>query len=271
VHGPDGPDSPGRLLPLAREAVARARRIVRSRAPASITAKGDRDLVTDVDLAVEDEVRSFLARETPEIGMLGEEHGLSGAPAGPRWVLDPIDGTANFARGIPLCAVSLGLLTGGHSVLAVIDHPFLGTVYTAVQDGGAYADGEPIKVSSVADPAGATIAIGDFARGAGAAERNRARLALMGRLGGRVQRLRMFGTAAVDLAWTACGRIDAAVILANLPWDTSAGALLVREAGGLVLDADGTEHTADSAATIALAPGLREVLLDELGRAHAAG
>src|SRR5690606_15206660 len=192
---PPGPARRAARRPLGRGAAAPARRSARPRAPASITAKGDRDLVTDVDLAVEDEVRSFLARETPEIGMLGEEHGLSGAPAGPRWVLDPIDGTANFARGIPLCAVSLGLLTGGHSVLAVIDHPFLGTVYTAVQDGGAYADGEPIKVSSVADPAGATIAIGDFARGAGAADRNRARLALMGRPGGRAPRPRRFGPA----------------------------------------------------------------------------
>src|SRR5690606_41642727 len=110
---------------------------VRSRAPASITAKGDRDLVTDVDLAVEDEVRSFLARETPEIGMLGEEHGLSGAPAGPRWVLDPIDGTANFARGIPLCAVSLGPLTGGPRVLAGRDHPLPGTAHPAPPDRGA--------------------------------------------------------------------------------------------------------------------------------------
>ncbi|WP_017595307.1 inositol monophosphatase family protein [Nocardiopsis potens] len=268
MHGPDGPAG---LLPLAREAVARARRIVRSRVPAAVTAKGDRDLVTDVDLAVEEEVRSFLARETPEIGLLGEEHGLSGAADGPRWVLDPIDGTANFARGIPLCAVSLGLLTGGRSVLAVIDHPFLGVVYTAVQGGGAHAGGEPIRVSAETDPARAAVAIGDFARGEGAAERNRVRLALMERLGGRVQRLRMFGAAAVDLAWTASGRIDAAVILANLPWDTSAGALLVREAGGLVLDADGSEHTADSAATIAVAPGLRGMVLDELGRARAAG
>jgi len=289
------------LLPVAREAMAIAHRIVLARTPGSVTAKGDRDLVTDVDLAVEEAVREFLTRETPEIAIVGEEHGRSG-PSGDAlwWALDPVDGTANFARGIPLCAVSLGLVAGNRSVVAAIDLPFLGVVYTAADGHGAYVrstanegggsgggsggggggsgggrdddGGERIHVSGVHDIAGAIVSIGDFALGdtGEALTKNRIRLALMSRLGARAQRIRMIGTAAIDLAWVAHGKLDASIILSNHPWDTAAGVLLVREAGGLMLDAGGADHTADSAATISVAPGIRDEIMSTLGWAHAA-
>lgn len=248
------------------------RRIIRSRMPLSVTAKGDRDMVTDVDLAVEDAVREFLTRETPDIGILGEEHGRTGSTGTLWWALDPVDGTANLARGIPLCAVSLGLVAGRRGVLAAIDLPFLGTCYTAVEGRGAYAGDERIRVSGVDDLSQAVISIGDFAVGGGeeAVAKNRIRLALMSRLGARAQRIRMIGTAAIDLAWVAHGRLDASIILSNMPWDTMAGALLVREAGGTVLDHDGTEHTTDSSATITMCPGLRQDIMATLGLARAA-
>jgi myo-inositol-1(or 4)-monophosphatase len=250
------------LLPIAREAVAIAHRIVSSRSPFSVTAKGERDMVTDVDLAVEDAVREFLARETPHIGILGEEQGRTGDEDRELWwALDPVDGTANFARGIPLCAVSLGLVSGRRSVLAVIDLPFLDVTYGAVEGHGAYAGDERLHCSRGRELAGAVISIGDFAVGEGASEKNRVRLSLLDRLGARAQRIRMLGSAAIDLAWVAHGKLDATVILANLPWDTMAGVLLVREAGGAVLDRDGTDHTADSSATIAVCPGLREEIM----------
>ncbi|MTD56412.1 inositol monophosphatase family protein [Amycolatopsis pithecellobii] len=254
------------LLPLAREAVAIARRIVRGDTPLSVSSKGERDLVTNVDIAVEEAVREFLTRETPEIGVLGEEHGRTGPPGGMWWTLDPVDGTANFARGIPLCGVSLALVDGQRAVLAAIDLPFLGAGYAAVEGFGAYAGDSRIGVSGATELADAMIAIGDFAVGEGAEAKNRARLALLAELGARAQRIRMLGTAAVDLAWVADGKLEAAVILANLPWDTLAGVLLVREAGGLVLDADDTGHTVDSAATIAVCPGLRPELMRILRR-----
>ncbi|RZQ61218.1 inositol monophosphatase family protein [Amycolatopsis suaedae] len=249
------------LLPVARAAVALGTRIVAERAPRSVTAKGDRDLVTDVDLAVEDAVRGFLARETPGIGLLGEEHGRSGPGDDTLWwVLDPVDGTANLARGSPLCAVSLGLVAGRRAVLAAIDMPFLGTGYTATAGGGAFCDDEPIRVAGTAALPDAAVSLGDFAVGEGAEPKNRLRLELLARLGARAHRVRMLGSAAIDLAWVAHGRLDATVILANLPWDTAAGVLLVREAGGVVADLDGTDHTTDSAATIAVCPGLRDAL-----------
>ncbi|MFC4586985.1 inositol monophosphatase family protein [Sphaerisporangium corydalis] len=258
------------LLPVAEEAVAIAHRIIRSRGPGSVTAKGERDMVTDVDLAVEDAVRGFLSRETPGIGILGEEHGHTG-PAGDAlwWALDPVDGTANFARGIPLCGVSLALVQGRRSVLAAIDLPFLGARYTAAAGHGAYAGRERIRASAAGALSEAVISIGDFAVGDGAEARNRVRVTLLALLGARAQRIRMIGTAAIDLAWVAQGRLDASVILANMPWDTMAGVLLVREAGGVVLDQDGTDHTADSTATIAVCAGLRDHLMPLLTQARA--
>jgi myo-inositol-1(or 4)-monophosphatase len=257
------------LLPIAREAVASAHRIIRSRAPRSVAAKGDRDMVTDIDLAVEDAVRDFLSRETPEIGILGEEHGRTGSSDGALWwSLDPVDGTANLARGIPLCAVSLALVEGRRSVLAAIDLPFLEVGYTAAAGHGAYAGDERIRASGVRDLSEAVISIGDFAIGANAVAKNRLRIALLDRLGARAQRVRMIGTAAIDLTWVAHGKLDAAIILANRPWDTMAGVLLVHEAGGVVLDQDDTEHTADSSATIAVCAGLREDIMATLRQAH---
>jgi myo-inositol-1(or 4)-monophosphatase len=253
------------LLPIAREAIAIARRIVRARVPSSVTYKGERDMVTDVDLAVEDAVRGFLARETPHIAILGEEHGRTGSADGALWwALDPVDGTANFARGIPLCAVSLGLVAGRHSVLAAIDLPFFDVTYSAVAGHGAYAGDRRISASGVRTLSEAVISVGDFAVGEGAEAKNRLRISLLSRLGARAQRIRMIGTAAIDLAWVANGKLDASIILANLPWDTMAGVLLVREAGGVVLDRDDTEHTADSSATIAISAGLRHEVMEML-------
>jgi myo-inositol-1(or 4)-monophosphatase len=256
------------LLPVAREALEIARPIIRSRAPLSVLAKGERDMVTDVDLAVEDAVREFLTRETPEIGILGEEHGHTGRSDGALWwALDPVDGTANLTRGIPLCAVSLGLVAGRRSVLAAIDLPFLETRYMAVDGHGAYVGDERIYASPARELPEAMISIGDFATGEDAAAKNRVRLELLRRLGAQAQRVRMIGSAAIDLAWVAHGKLEATIILSNLPWDTMAGALLVREAGGAVLDQDDTEHTADSSATIAVCPGLRREIMSTLHQA----
>jgi len=255
------------LSDVAREAVAKATAIVHAHPSFSVTTKGDRDVVTDVDHAVEDAVREFLAKETPEIGFLGEEHGRSGAEGGLWWALDPVDGTANFARGIPLCGISLALVDGENSSVAAISLPFLGMTYTAARGQGTFANGVRVGASSASVMSDAMIAVGDFAIGELAETKNRARLLLLSDLGARAQKIRMLGTAAIDLAWVADGKLESAVILANNPWDTMAGVLLVREAGGFVVDRDGSEHTVDSAATIAVCGGLRDELVAALARA----
>jgi myo-inositol-1(or 4)-monophosphatase len=261
-------DTPEDLLPAAVEAVRRASGIVRERAPGTVTAKGDRDPATEVDYAVERELREFLLAEAPEVGFLGEEDGRFGAAdAELTWALDPVDGTVNFMHGIPLCAVSLGLVRGDRQVLGVVELPFLGVRYSAVDGGGAYRDGERIGVAKDVDRlADAVVALGDYAVGPGAADRNVERLRTTALLAASVQRIRMFGSAAIDLAWVAEGRIAANVMQTNLPWDTAAGVVLAREAGAVVVDQDGRGHTVRSGSTVAVTPPLLDELMGLLRR-----
>ena len=252
------------MLAIAGAAVDEAQRTIRATPIGVVTAKGDRDMATEVDYAVEQALRGFLAAETPHVGFLGEEEGRTGERGRLMWTLDPIDGTANFARGLPLCGVSLALLDEGTPVVGVIDLPFLETRYTAVRGAGARANSERLAASGVEDLGQAIISLGDYAVGNGAEAKNRKRFALTTLLAERVQRVRMFGSAAIDLAWVAHGRTDFCVMLSNNPWDVAAGVCIAREAGAFVMDIDGSSHTPDSYATIAVAPGLVRPLLDLL-------
>jgi myo-inositol-1(or 4)-monophosphatase len=145
--------------------------------------------------------------KTPEAEFLGEEEGGRPAGDGPVWMLDPIDGTVNFLHGIPLCAVSLSLSEVGSVVAAVIELPFLGTCYTALQGQGAYAGDKRLRVSQTATLGNALISIDQYVFGEDAARKNRLRLTE--RLARDAQRVRMLGASAIDLAWTAEGRLDA--------------------------------------------------------------
>jgi myo-inositol-1(or 4)-monophosphatase len=253
---------PGSLLPIALEAIATASDLMRTQRPALLTEKDDRDLVSDVDVTIERAVRARLQAATPGIGFLGEEEGQSGATgSGWLWTLDPIDGTSNFAHGIPLCAASLALLHDGRPVLAVIDAPFLGQRYHAVEGHGAYHGSQRLAVSTTAHLREAIVAVGDYATGHGADRKNQSHLATTYQLTPRVHRIRMLGTAALDLAWVAAGYLDASITLSNQPWDTAAGVLLAREAGATVVDANGHPHQFTSAATIAAAPALTSELI----------
>lgn len=249
-----------KLLKVAEAAVDRGRVITDSRGPGALTSKGDRDMASEVDFAVEREVRAFLERETPEIGVLGEEEG--GATDGTRWVLDPIDGTVNFIHGVPLWAISLGLIHEGRAVAGVIDHPALGARYAAAEGLGATCNDKPIRGSACSNLTEALVAVGDYAVGPDAERVNAERFALTQRLYPRVQRLRMIGTAATALTWTAAGHFDAMIMFSNKPWDTMAGVSICREAGLLVLDLDGSEHTPDSRGTFAVAAGIADPLLE---------
>jgi myo-inositol-1(or 4)-monophosphatase len=252
-----------KLLKVAGAAVERGRAVTQSRAVGELTFKGDRDMASEVDFAVEREVRAFLERETPEIGVLGEEEG--GATDGTRWVLDPVDGTVNFIHGVPLWAISLGLIHEGRAVAGVIDHPALGTTYAAAEGLGATCNGKAIRGSQCTDLENALVAVGDYAVGPNAEAVNVDRAALTQRLVPRVQRVRMIGTAATALTWTANGYFDALIMFSNKPWDTMAGVAICREAGVTVLDLDGTNHTPNSQGVFAVANALREPLQELLG------
>ena len=249
----------GALVKVALGAAEVAAEIMRTRGPGLVTAKGERDMATEVDYAVEREVRAYLRERTPDIAVLGEEEGMSGDAGNDLvWAIDPVDGTANFARGIPLCGFSLGLLERGRAVAGVIDLPFLGNRYHAALGEGAYDGDRRIRASATTDLRQVIVSLGDYAVGDEPDYKNRVRLHLTERLAATVQRIRMLGSAAIDLAWVADGKLDACVILSNKPWDTAAGVAIAREAGARVIDQDGSEHDVDSEATLAVTPAFAD-------------
>ncbi|MFE1405437.1 inositol monophosphatase family protein [Streptomyces sp. NPDC058770] len=256
------PDLPA-LLDLARSVTERAEQQLRDLSPDLITAKGDRDMVTNVDLAIEREARKALLDGAPGIGFVGEEEG-GDTGADTYWITDPVDGTANFIRGLPLCGISLALVHHGVPVLGVIHLPLIGRRYWAAQGLGAYRDGHRISAADTSTLPEAMIAVGDYGTGPDGPDRNRVALAIQAHLAEKAQRVRMLGSAAVDLALVADGTLDATITLGNHDWDMAAGVVLAREAGAVVMDTDGSPHTPDSLTTIATAPGLRDAVLDIL-------
>jgi myo-inositol-1(or 4)-monophosphatase len=220
--------------------------------------KGDRDFATSVDLQIESAIRTSLVKATPAIPFLGEEHGCDGELCNTQWVLDPIDGTINFARDSPLCTISLSLLTDGQPVLGIVDAPLLRERFIARRGGGAFLNGERISVSSVGVLHEAIVAIADFKVGVGSEEENCVHLAVLAQLARMSLRVRMHGSAGLDVAWLAAGRVNATLMLSNLPWDVTAGLLLVREAGGVVFDHDGSDHGPESRFTLASEPSLAQ-------------
>ncbi len=250
------------LLEIAWQATQIGAKTLGSSQPSAVQHKGDRDLVTDIDLAIQDDIAAYLAQTTPDIQLLAEEsqHHTNINTTEWLWVLDPIDGTSNFVHGLPLCSVSLALLHRGRAVVAVTRAPLLGRTYHAMEDNGAFRNGQPISASQTDSLDEAIVSLGDYAVGADAAKLNEQRLALTAELVPRVERIRMVGAATLDLAFVAEGAIDACIMMSNKPWDTAAGTLIAREAGAHVTDANGDAHTHESAATIAAAPAIADQL-----------
>lgn len=254
--------TPNSLLPIALEAVRLAAELIRTSRPGVLTAKGDRDLVSELDFTVERRLRDFLRERTPSIGFLGEEGGAApGEDHELTWTLDPIDGTVNFVRGMPLTAVSLALVDRSQPVLGVIDLPFLGARYRATRAGGAYMNERRLQLVGARPLYEAIVAIGDFAVGARAEEKNRLRFEVVNQIATVALRVRMVGSAAIDMAWLAEGKVDASITLGNDPWDMAAGVVIAREAGAQVVDIDGSDYRTSSRATLAATPHLIEKIL----------
>lgn len=225
--------------------------------------KGERDFALSVDLEVEQKVKSILA--SSDIPVLGEEFAWQGDQQSDRfWVVDPVDGTVNYAHGIPLCGVCIALVENNQPILASISLPFLDERYLAEAGCGATLNGNTIAVSSCGLLNDAIVALGDFAVGKNAETKNRLRLSLVQTLSPNVMRIRMLGSAAVQLAWLAAGRLDASIILSNNAWDVQAGVLIAREAGAQVFDGDGSQHSTASSYTMASTAGIKNDLLNQL-------
>lgn len=250
-----------RLLEIGQAAVSRASTLIRSQAPQRRIVKADRDLASDIDITAEQLIRDFLQDNTPQIGFVGEEQGSFNASRELCWILDPVDGTINLLHGLPLCAVSLSLVRRDTTLIGIIDLPFFQTQYTAIADCGAYLDNKRLSVSDTTNLTNALVSIDQYNFGENSEATNLDRLHLHSHLSSKVQRIRVFGTSAIELAWTAQGILDACIMLGNKRWDTSAGVLIAQEAGARVLDSDGSRHSPSSSATIAVAPGIQADLM----------
>lgn len=205
--------------------------------PHTVRHKGRIDLVTETDFAIEAFLKERLAPLTPEAAFLAEESAESLDLPDTCWIIDPVDGTTNFAHGLPLTVISVAYRREGELVLGIVNAPLLGECYVAEKGKGAWRNGEHIAVSAVESCENALVATGfpyDIAsRTDEILDRLRPVLAAC-------QGVRRCGAAALDLAWTACGRFDAYYEDGLKPWDMAAGALLVREAGGRVTGMDGS-------------------------------
>jgi myo-inositol-1(or 4)-monophosphatase len=221
---------------------------------------GPGDPFSEADLRAEETVRGILAAAYPAYGFLGEEGGLvAGADPDHVWVVDPLDGTMNFLRGVPLFAVNIALARQGEVVAGVTYVPNLREMFWAEAGKGAFLNGEPIRVSSVARLEDAIVAVGIPFAGK---PRQAQFMHEIAQLTPRVASVRRLGAGAVDTAFVACGRFDAYWEQSVSAWDMAAGAVLVREAGGVVTDTRGQPLDLMGGACLNCAPGLHAALLE---------
>ena len=239
---------------LARQAGALALRLRPPPGAPMATLKGAQDWLTEADGAVEQFLSERLDDAFPEDGFEGEETG-KGRRGVLRWVVDPIDGTANYARGSPRFCVSLGLLEGPKPLLGVIAAPALGETYAARHGGGATLNGVPIRAATTTDLARATIECGWSAR---RSNEDFWRLAQRVMTAGAT--LRASGSGALGLADVACGRIDAYAELHINLWDVAAALCLLAEAGADVSDFTHGNGQTEGNPILASTPGVTAAL-----------
>lgn len=226
----------------ARRAAREITRAANDRDLLRIEDKSANDFVTSADRAAEDAIVNELQYAYPQHGILTEEAGRIGNPKSDYlWIVDPIDGTTNFIHGLPQYAISIGLTFRGEVIAGVIYDVAKNELFTAAKGQGAFLDNRRIRVSETKEMRRALIGTGfPFRRGDdfdGYLERFR-------RVAERAAGLRRPGSAALDLAWVACGRYDGFWEQNLKPWDICAGVLLVLEAGGLITDLKGGEDWA---------------------------
>jgi myo-inositol-1(or 4)-monophosphatase len=225
------------------------------------------DPVSAADLRAEATLRDMLAAARPEYGFLGEEGGLvQGVDEGFTWIVDPLDGTANFLCGLPLFAVNVALVTGGKVIAGVTHLPMLDETFWAERGGGAWLNGMPIHVSGQSDLLRSILAVGIPFAGK---PRHAQFVAEMERLTPRVLGLRRLGAAAVDMAYVACGRFDAYWEQSLNAWDMAAGVVIVEEAGGVVTDTLGRPIDLFGGTVLASTPQLHPDILEALAPVNA--
>jgi myo-inositol-1(or 4)-monophosphatase len=229
-------------------------------ADSAVKKKGN-DFATEVDLAIERQVVEALKSSTG-IEVHGEEFGGADVDSPLVWVLDPIDGTFNYAAGLPTAGILLALMRAGEPVAGLTWLPFTDQRFTAVIGKPLYVNGvryPPLKRADVAD---SVIGTGTFDVDSRGRFPGRFRLTIVERLSRQCSRMRMHGAIGLDLAYTAAGILGGAITFGGHVWDHAAGVALVRAAGGTVTDLAGDDWTIESKSVLAGVPGVHGELLD---------
>ena len=214
----------------------------------NVRRKRQNDFVSEVDEAAEEAIISILREAYPSHGILAEESGKQRADAEYVWVIDPLDGTTNFLHGFPQYCISIGLLHKGKPTQAVVYDPNRNELFTASKGVGAYLNDRRIRVTKTDRLEDALMATGFPFR---EVEHLDQYLRMFKNVTLATSGIRRAGAAALDLAWVACGRVDGFWEIGLSPWDMAAGALLVREAGGLIGDLEGNDGFLDSGRVVA--------------------
>ena len=236
-------------MDVALEAVRAAGDLIKDRwlTYKEISYKGRADIMTDVDLAAEKAILGLLQGEYPDFGILSEESEPLRPGSDYTWVVDPLDGTRNYANGVPHFCTVVALAWGGEVVLGAIFDPMRDELFTAQAGEGAYLNGRPISVTDRQEISQALLAfdLGYVDEKAGLA------LDTVRALWPGLQSIRLMGSAALGIAYAAAGRVDLYFHHALSPWDMAAGLVLVREAGGTVVDRQGRPAVLSAPSVIA--------------------
>lgn len=231
--------------------------------PRNVKHKGAIDLVTDADTLVEDYLLGEVRRRWPNDHVLAEEAGISPGESGAgRWLIDPLDGTTNFAHNFPHFAVSIAYMDREGLRLGVVADPMRAEVFSAERNRGASLNGKPIRVTT-AQALSESLLVTGFPYDRGTNPNNN--LDYFNRIVPRCRGIRRTGSAALDLAYVAAGRVDGYWELRLQPWDAGAGMLIAQEAGALVTRMDGKPDVLQTPCSILAAnPRLHQILLAEI-------
>jgi len=251
----------GKIKSVALEAAQQGAEVLMGKMGrlSEINKKGAIDLVTDADTASEKAIIATIQAAFPEHVILAEESGLSDGSSVFRWIIDPLDGTTNFAHSLGLFAVSIACARGDDIICGVVFNPVSGELFSAVKDEGAQLNGQTIRVSDTLE-VGESLLVTGFPYNVG--EILEQIMTRLSRCLAASQGVRRLGSAALDLCYLACGRFEGFWEQNLKPWDTAAGLLIAREAGARVTDFDNREFRIDMSQLLATNGKIHHQMLD---------
>lgn len=224
--------------------------------------KGSNDFVTNVDHQAERLIVEIIRKSYPKHSIVTEEGGdLGGEDNDIQWVIDPLDGTSNFIKRLPHFSVSIAVRVKGRTEVGVVYDPMRNELFTAVRGQGSQLNGYRLRGSSARDLDGTILATGFPFK---TRQHSQSYIKILTRLFGRCADFRRTGSAALDLAYVAAGRVDGFFEIGLKPWDFAAGELLVREAGGLITDFTGNHNYLSSGNLVAGTPRVVKAILSEM-------